>query len=319
MILSSRIAAVGSYLPKRILSNADLEKIVDTTDEWITARSGIKSRHIAAEGEYTSDLASKALLDALNNAGEKPDWIDGIIVATTTPDRVFPSVAAIVQNKVNLSQGMAIDINAVCSGFIYAMTIADSLIKSGVAKRIAVIGAETMSRILDWNDRSTCVLFGDGAGAVILEASSEQRLWHSYIMSDGSLNNILEVPGGVSEGNMADAKILMNGREVFRHAVDKMHSSAVQILAQASMAVADIDLMIPHQANSRIISMVADKLGIDAEKAVITLETQGNTSAATIPLAMDVAIKQGRMRRDMKVLLSAAGAGFTWGSLLFQY
>lgn len=319
MILSSRIAAVGSYLPKQILSNADLEKIVDTTDEWITTRSGIKNRHIAAEGEYTSDLAAKALQNALTNAGKQADWIDGIIVATTTPDRVFPSVASIVQNKLSLPQGMAIDINAICSGFIYALTIADSLIKAGAAKRIAVVGAETMSRILDWTDRSTCVLFGDGAGAVILEASPEKKLWHSHIMGDGSLNSILEVPGGVSEGHMAEAKVLMNGREVFRHAVEKMHSSAMEVLSQASMSPDDVDLVIPHQANSRIIAMVADKLGIPAEKTILTLDNHGNTSAATIPLAMDVAIKQKRLHRGMKVLLSAAGAGFTWGSILLEY
>lgn len=319
MILSSRIVGVGSYLPDRILTNCDLEKVVDTTDEWITGRTGIKARHIAAVGEYTSDLATKALLAALANAGKGVDWLDGVIVATVTPDKIMPSTAAIVQNKAKLPCGLALDINVVCSGFIYALTVADSLIKTGVAKRIAVIGAETMSRILDWTDRSTCVLFGDGAGAVILEASTEPLLWYSNITSDGALNDILDVPGGVSMGNMHEAKLVMNGREVFRHAVDKMCTSSMAVLAKASMLPADVDLIIPHQANARIISMVAARLGIPEEKAVVTIQNQGNTSAATIPLAMDDAIKQKRLCSGMKILLTAAGAGFSWGSILMQY
>lgn len=316
-MLSSRIISVGGYLPKKILSNLDMEKLVDTTDEWIFTRSGIRNRHIAGDSEFTSDLASKALLDAMDKLDNKN--VDGIIVATTTPDRIFPSVAAIVQNKMSLLQCMAVDINAVCSGFIYAMTIADSLIRTGALKRVAVIGSETMSRILDWNDRSTCVLFGDGAGAVILEESKENKLWFCDVMSDGSLNDILYVPSGVSEQSEEGSKIVMNGREVFRHAVDKMCSSAMKVISEAGISINDIDLLIPHQANARIISMVGEKLGIAKEKVIVTLENQGNTSAATIPLAINEAIKQNRLKRGMKVLLTAAGAGFTWGSILFEY
>lgn len=317
MSLSSRIISVGGYLPKKILSNSDIEKLVDTTDEWIFTRSGIKNRHIADDSEFTSDLACNALLDALNKLDDRK--IDGIIVATTTPDKIFPSVAAIVQNKISLPRCMAVDINAVCSGFIYGMTIADSLIRAGTLRRVAVIGSETMSRILDWNDRSTCVLFGDGAGAVILEACSKDKLWYSDVMSDGSLNDILYVPSGVSEQNDEGSKIVMNGREVFRHAVDKMHSSAMKVISESGLSISDIDLLIPHQANARIISMVGEKLGIQEEKVILTLENQGNTSAATIPLAINKAIAQGRLKRGMKVLLTAAGAGFTWGSILFEY
>ena len=318
MSISSSIIATGSYLPRKILLNSDLEKIIDTTDSWIVERTGIKSRHIAAEGELTSDLGAKALNNALSKAGIDAASLDGVIVATTTPDQIFPSTAAIIQRKANLKPGFALDMNAVCSGFIYALCVADSLIKTSVVKRIAVIGAETMSRIIDWQDRNTCVLFGDGAGAVILEAVNEKKTWEACLSCDGTLNDILHVPGGVSSG-YANEKLQMQGREVFRHGVDSMIASSLQVLEQAHMSVDQVDIMIPHQANIRMLEMVASRLAMPIDKVAITLDTQGNTSAATIPLAMDMMLNAGRMQRGMHVMLSAAGAGFSWGSILFNY
>lgn len=314
----SKIIAVGGYLPSNCVSNEELSKTVDTSDEWIVERTGIKFRHIAEDGEYTSDLASKALLDALSKFQVNTDELDGIIVATTTPDVIFPSTACLVQKKIGMRHGFAFDISAVCSGFIYAVSIANAMIKSGAAKRIAVIGSETMSRILDWGDRSTCVLFGDGAGAVILEASEREGIIDVSIASDGNFENILNVPGGVSMGNM-DASIFMNGRDVYRHAVEKFVSVSKEQLEQNNFAVQDLNWYIPHQANKRIIDAVGMRMGIDLDKVVVTVDMHANTSAATIPLALNEIYKSGKLKGGDLIQMPALGAGLTWGSLLMRW
>jgi 3-oxoacyl-[acyl-carrier-protein] synthase-3 len=321
-MLVSKIIATGSYLPGKIVSNNDLSKIVDTSDEWITSRTGIKSRHIADNNEFTSDLAAKSLEDALTNYNLSPNDIDGIIVATTTPDLVFPSTATLVQQKVGVKKGFAYDINAVCSGFIYALSIADSMLKNKLASRIAVIGAETMSRILDWNDRSTCILFGDGAGTVILEASQSTQqsltgILYNKIEADGTYSEILKVDGGVSKIH-PDAKLTMSGREVFKNAIDKMSSSILQALEALSLTLDDLDYVILHQANQRIIEAVQDKLGVDAKKMISTIENHGNTSAASIPLALDNKIKSNIIKKGDTLAFAAIGAGITWGCSIIK-
>lgn len=314
----SRIAGTGSYLPEKILTNAELESMVDTTDEWIVTRTGIRERHIAAEGEFTSDLAYHAARRAIQSAGIEAQDIDLIIVATTTPDRVFPSTACLMQDKLGISSCPAFDIQAVCSGFVYAMATADSFIKSGAAKCALVVGAETMSRITDWTDRSNCILWGDGAGAVIMTVSKEPGILSSHLHADGSYTNLLNVPSGVSRRDGGNT-IVMEGNPVFKVAVNTLDLIVDETLAANGLQKSDIDWLVPHQANIRILQSTAKKLGMSMERVVVTVDTHGNTSAASIPLALDVAVRDGRIKRGETVLMEAFGGGFTWGSVLLKY
>ena len=314
----SRIAGTGSYLPEKILTNADLERMVDTTDEWIFTRTGIRERHIAAEGEFTSDLSTQAARQAIKAAGIQAQDIDLIIVATTTPDRVFPSTACLMQDKLGISGCPAFDIQAVCSGFVYAMATADSFIKSGAAKCALVVGAETMSRITDWTDRSNCILWGDGAGAVIMTASDESGILSSHLHADGSYTNLLNVPSGVSKRD-GGGTIVMEGNPVFKVAVNTLDAIVDETLAANGLKKSDIDWLVPHQANIRILQSTAKKLGMDMERVVVTVDKHGNTSAASIPLALDVAVRDGRIKRGETILMEAFGGGFTWGSVLLKY
>lgn len=320
----SVIRGVGAYLPKRVMTNADLAKIVDTTDEWIVGRSGIRARHIAAEGELTSDLGIAAAKQALVRAAIDPIDIDLIICATATPDRTFPATAVAIQRGLGVTKGAAFDVQAVCSGFIFALTIADNFLKAGQFKRAVVVGAETFSRILDWTDRSTCVLFGDGAGAVVLEAqpqhgSLEDRgILASRIRSDGRFEDLLYVDGGPGSTKTV-GHLRMNGREVFRHAVQKISGVIEETLVMTGFAPDEIDLYVPHQANKRILDGIAKKLGVDPAKIVVTLDRHGNTSAASIPLALNYAFEEHRVKVGDLVLLEAMGGGFTWGALLVRW
>jgi 3-oxoacyl-[acyl-carrier-protein] synthase-3 len=316
--IKTKILSCGSYFPKKILSNKDLEEIVDTSEEWITERTGIKQRHIAEKGEYTSDLGYEASLDALKKAGLRASDIDAIIVATTTPDNIFPSTATKIQAKLGMNSGFAFDVQAVCSGFVYAMSIANKFIKSGSAQNILVIGAETLSRILNWEDRNTCVLFGDGAGAVILSVSdTDSDIIDDKLYSDGSLYDILNTSGGPSMGG--EGKITMQGKEVFKNAVKKMSSSVLEILEKNNLSTEDLDLLIPHQANQRILASVQKKLGLKDSQVISTVSEHANTSAASIPLALNVALQEKRLKRGDMVVLEALGAGLTWGSILLKY
>ncbi len=320
MSIKSVIRATGSYLPERIMSNADLEKLVETTDEWIVQRSGIRERRIAAPEEKTSDLAVRAAQAALQRAGLKPQDIDGIIVATTTPDQTFPSVAVSVQKALDIPVCTAFDIQAVCSGFVYALSVADNFIKAGQLKRILVIGAEKMSALLNWEDRTTCVLFGDGAGAVILEAqdgAGNRGIISSHLYADGRLKDILYTDGGPSTTGQS-GHIVMHGREVFKYAVNLMAEVVEEALQSNGMTAADIDWLVPHQANSRIIEATAKKLNLPMEKVVVTVERHGNTSAASIPLAFDEAVRDGRIKPGQTVLFEAMGGGLTWASALVR-
>lgn len=314
----SRIAGTGGYLPKRIMTNAELETMVDTTDEWIVSRTGIRERHIAAEDEFTSDLAYEAGRQAIESAGIRPQDIDMIIVATTTPDRVFPSTACLVQDKLGISGCPAFDIQAVCSGFIYALSMADSFIKSGGARQILVIGAETMSRITDWTDRSNCILWGDGAGAVVLQASDEPGILSCHLHADGSYTDLLNVPTGVSKRE-GGKTIEMAGNPVFKVAVNTLDAIVDETLAANNMDKSEIDWLVPHQANIRILQATAKKLGMGMERVVVTVDKHGNTSAASIPLALDAAVRDGRIKRGETLLMEAFGGGFTWGSVLVKY
>ncbi|MFD1252344.1 MULTISPECIES: beta-ketoacyl-ACP synthase III [Devosia] len=320
----SVIRGVGSYLPANVVSNAELAKTVDTSDEWIQQRVGIKQRHIAAEGEFTSDLAVAAGRAALENAGLTPDDIDLIIVATTTPDYTFPAAATLVQMKLGMSHGFAFDIQAVCSGFVYAVTTADSYIKNGLANRVLVIGAETFSRLLDWTDRTTCVLFGDGAGAVVLErvelaeGEPERGIIASALRSDGKHWDKLYVDGGPSTTGTT-GHVHMQGPEVFRHAVGKITDVVYSALEKSGHTVADLDWFVPHQANRRIIEGAGAKLGLPPEKVVMTVEQHANTSAASVPLALSVAVADGRIKPGDLVMLEAMGGGFTWGASLIRW
>jgi 3-oxoacyl-[acyl-carrier-protein] synthase-3 len=319
-MISSKIVGVGSYLPEKILTNDDLEQMLDTSDEWIQARTGIKKRHIADENQKTSDLATIAVENALKNANLSSNDLDALILATTTPDLIFPATAVRVQNNIKMNSGFAFDIQAVCSGFLYALQLGDSLIKSNKAKRVAIIGAETMSRIIDWTDRSTCVLFGDGAGSVILEkteSNEHQGIIDIELFSDGSLQDILVVNGGVSGGNL-DKKIEMNGREVFRYAVTKMPKSIQSIMNKNQITLENLDWVLLHQANERITKAVVDKLGIDIEKAVSTVSHHANTSAASIPIALEHYISSGKVKTGDLIALAAVGGGLTWGSALLK-
>lgn len=324
MPISSIILSTGSYLPEKVMTNADLEKIVDTTDEWIFQRSGIKSRHIAAKGESTGDMAIAAARKALEAANLQPSDIDGVVVATTTPDRTFPSVAVKVQGELGMPQGLAFDVQAVCTGFVYALATADNFIARGQAKRILVIGAEKMSSIVDWNDRTTCVLFADGAGAVILEAKENndgiagQGIHSTHLYADGARRELLQTSGGVSTTG-ENGHIEMQGREVFKYAVTYMADVVEETLSHNRITPEDIDWLVPHQANIRIIEGTANKLGMDMDKVVVTVDHHGNTSAASIPLALDEAVRDGRIKRNQMLLIEAMGGGLTWGAALVRY
>ena len=322
-MIYSNITGTGGYLPEKVVTNADLEKIVDTTDEWITSRTGIKKRHLVVDGETTCDLAEKAALKAMDAAGLTKDDIDLIIVATTTADRVFPSTACLLQDRLDIHGCAAFDVQAVCTGFVYALGIADKFIKSGSHKTALVIGAETMSRTVDWNDRTTCVLFGDGAGAVILQASDTPGILSTHLHADGKYKELLTVPAGVSENpalfRSGEAYMQMKGNEVFKMAVNTLGRIVDETLAANHMEKSDIDWLVPHQANIRIINATAKKLGMSMDHVVVTVHEHGNTSAASVPLALDVAVRDGRIKRGETILLEAFGGGFTWGSALIKF
>jgi 3-oxoacyl-[acyl-carrier-protein] synthase III len=316
----SRIIGTGSYLPAKLLTNAELAATVDTSDEWIQQRTGIRERHIAADGEYASDLALQASRRALEMAGIAPDKLDLIIVATTTPDMIFPSTACILQSKLGVKNMPAFDVQAVCSGFVYGLTIADQFMRSGQYEHILVVGAEVYSRILDWSDRGTCVLFGDGAGAVVLKRSAEPGILAAKMHADGSHAAILSVPGGVCGGKVSGRPLLqMDGGAVFKFAVKVLEEVALETLAAAGLQKSDIDWLIPHQANIRIIQATAKKLGLTMERVITTVDRHANTSAASVPLALDEAVRDGRIRPGHRVMLEGVGGGFTWGAVLLQW
>ncbi len=321
MTTYARIIGVGSYLPERILTNAELEKMVDTSDDWITSRTGIRQRHIAAPAQLTSDLATQASRHALDYAGIDASSLDLIILATTTPDRIFPSTACLVQERLGAPRCPAFDLQAVCTGFVYALSIADKFIRTGSAKRALVIGAETFSHLVDWTDRGTCVLFGDGAGAAILEASSEPGIYSTHLYAEGQYNASLTAQGYVSEGCLQGGSgfTYMNGGEVFKLAVTNMSAAAEEALIANNFNVNDLDWLVPHQANTRILSAVAKKLQIAEEKVVQTVAHHGNTSAASVPLALDTAVRDGRIQAGHLLMLSAMGGGFTWGSAVLRF
>ncbi len=318
--IRSVISGVGSYLPERIVTNDELSKTVDTSDEWIRNRSGIHERRIAADGQYTSDLGTQAAKNALEDAGLSADDLDLIIVATTTPDFTFPSTATIIQENLGMRQGAAFDIQAVCSGFIYAVHIADAMLKAGPYKRVLVIGAETFSRILDWTDRTTCVLFGDGAGAMILsrEENAENGIINNFIRSDGRYCNLLQVDGGPSRTQTV-GHVRMEGKQVFKHAVKDIALAMKSCAAEVDLEPSAIDWFVPHQANQRILDGVARQLGLKPEQVISTVAKHANTSAASVPLAFDAAVKDGRIKRNDLIMLEAFGGGFTWGATLLRY
>lgn len=320
MLNHTKILSCGSYLPDKILTNDDLAKMVDTNDVWITERTGIKQRHIAADNEYCSDLGYKAAQIALEKSQLTNNDIDGIIVATTTADNIFPATATKIQHKLNIKNAFAFDVQAVCSGFVYGLTLADLYIKSGKANNILVIGAETLSRILDWQDRNSCILFGDGAGAVILSknTTTESNIIDSEIHSDGSLYEILNTNGGPSLTKGAGV-ITMQGKEVFKNAVTKMSNSVKNLLAKNQLDIDEINLLIPHQANQRILSAVGKKLNLPTQKVISTVNLHANTSAASIPLALSIALDNNRVTRGDYVIFVALGAGLTWGSILLKW
>ena len=319
----SRITGTGRYLPERVLTNAELEKMVDTTDEWIRTRTGIERRHIAADGQTTSDLAEAAARNAMEAAGVGPKDIDFIVVGTTTPDVVFPNVGCIVQQKLGIGGFAAFSVEAACSGFIYALSVADRFIATGQARRALVIGAETLSRMTDYSDRSTCVIFGDGAGAVVLEPSEEEGVISTHLRADGNYRDLLYHPYGTSKiqqpGETEGPFIHMKGNEVFKVAVKKLESIVDETVAANSLERGSIDWLIPHQANLRIIQLTAKRLGMSMDKVILTLQDHGNTSAASVPMALDVAVRDGRVKRGELLLLEAFGGGFTWGSALVRY
>ena len=323
--MTTRAVVIGSghYLPERIVPNAEFEQIVETSSEWIVARSGIERRHFAAEGEMTSDLAAHAARAALADAGITANELDALIVATSTADLTFPSAATMVQAKIGMMGGFAFDVQAVCAGFIFAMAQANALILSGQAKRVMVIGAETFSRLMDWTDRTTCVLFGDGAGAVILEAQTgagsarDRGILACDLNSDGRHRELLYVDGGVSTGTVGHLR--MEGKEVFRHAVEKLAQTAQNALDKAGLDSGDVDWIVPHQANIRIIQGTAKKMNLPMENVVVTVQDHGNTSAASIPLALDAGVRSGQMKPGQLVMLEGVGGGFAWGSVLLRY
>jgi 3-oxoacyl-[acyl-carrier-protein] synthase-3 len=319
----SRIVGTGGYLPEKVLTNADLERMIETTADWIVERTGVEERHIAAPGETTCDLAEHACRRALDASGLEPGDIDLIVLGTTTPDHVFPSVATQLQHRLGCYGGAAFDVQAVCTGFVYALDIADRFIRTGAARRALVVGADTFTRIIDWNDRGTCILFGDGAGAVVLAGADEPGIIDSRLGADGRYKELLWVPAGVSGGydqtRQNAAFVEMRGSEVFKVAVTTLKDIAEQILAANQMTVADVDWLIPHQANRRILAATAKRLGLPAERMVDCVRTHGNTSAASVPLALDVAVRDGRIQRGQTLLLEGFGGGFTWGAVLVKY
>ncbi|UWQ19588.1 ketoacyl-ACP synthase III [Jannaschia sp. M317] len=318
------IRGVGHYLPERIVENSWFESFLETSDEWIKSRSGIERRHFAAEGQMTSDLATAAAQAALDDAGLQADDIDAIILATSTPDLTFPATATIVQQKLGMTRGFAFDVQAVCAGFVYALTNADGLILSGQAKRVLVIGAETFSRIMNWEDRTTCVLFGDGAGALVLEAgegagtSDDRGILATDLHSDGRYRDILQVSGGVS-ATQTTGHLMMAGKEVFRHAVEKLAASTIAVMDKGGVTAEQIDRVVPHQANIRIITRTAAKLNLPMDKVIVTVADHGNTSAASIPLAMSVAKASGQLREGDLTVTEAIGGGLAWGALLLRW
>ncbi|WP_147651853.1 beta-ketoacyl-ACP synthase III [Vulcaniibacterium gelatinicum] len=320
----ARIAGTGSYLPSKVLTNDDLARFVDTSDEWISARTGIRQRHVAAEGETTCDLAYHAATRAMEAAGVTADELDLIVVGTTTPDLIFPSTACLLQARLGASGCGAFDVNAACSGFIYGLTVADKFIRGGNARTALVVGSETLTRMLDWSDRSTCVLFGDGAGAVVLKADHETGILSTHLHADGAKKELLWNPVGVSAGFKpgepnAGVRVLMTGNEVFKHAVKALDSVVEETLEANGLDRHDIDWLIPHQANLRIIEATAKRLDMPMDRVIVTVDRHGNTSSGSVPLALDEAIRSGRVQRGQLLLLEAFGGGFTWGSALLRY
>lgn len=322
-MVNSKITGTGSYLPEKILTNHDLEKMVDTSDEWIIERTGIKKRHIAEEGQTTCDLAEPAARLAMEMAGKTADDIDLIVFATTTPDLIFPSTACLLQARLGIAGCAAFDVQAVCAGFIYALGVADKFIKSGTHKCALVVGAETISNILDWTDRTTCILFADGAGAMVLEASEEAGVLSTHLHADGKYENLLRTKGGIAKNkailDSGGAYVEMRGNEVFRMAVNTLGRIVDETLAFNNMKKSDIDWLVPHQANIRIIKATAKKLKMNMDHVVVTVDEHGNTSAASVPLALDTAVRDGRIKHGEIVMLEAFGGGFTWGSALIRW
>lgn len=319
----ARITGTGSYLPEKCLTNFDLEKIVDTTDQWIRERTGIEKRHVALEGQSTVDLAERAARHAIEAAGLQPQDIDLIVMATTTPDRIFPSSACLLQSRLDIHGCAAFDVQAVCTGFVYALGVAEKFIKTGSAKKALVVGAEVISRLLNWEDRGTCVLFGDGAGAVVLEEDEETGILSTHLHADGDYEALLRVPFGVSQGmehmDEINSKIEMRGNEVFKMAVNTLGRIVDETLEANNLRKSDIDWLVPHQANIRIIHATARKLKMPLDQVVVTVTEHGNTSAASVPLALDTAVRDGRIKKNEMVLLEAFGGGFTWGSALLRF
>lgn len=319
----SRITGTGSYLPEKVVTNADLEKLVDTSDEWIVTRTGVRERRVAAEGENTVDLAEHATYRAIEAAGINTSDIDLIVLATTTPDQVFPATACLLQKRLGIHGCPAFDVQAVCTGFVYALDVADKFIRTESSKCALVVGAETFSRIIDWTDRATCVLFGDGSGAVIIQAADAPGILSSHLHADGQYTSLLEVPAGVSQGydkvRNGQAYVRMGGSEVFKVAVNTLGQIVDETLQANNMQKSDITWLVPHQANIRIIAATARKLGMSMDNVVVTVDRHGNTSAASIPLALDEAVRDGRIKRGDTVLMEAFGGGFTWGSVLLKY
>jgi len=319
----SRITGTGGYLPDKVMTNHDLEKIVETSDQWIRERTGISKRHIAADGQNTVDLAEHAARRALESAGRDVQDVDLIIVATTTPDQVFPSTACLLQKRLDRHGCAAFDIQAVCTGFVYALAVADKFIKTGAAKCALVVGAETLSRVLDWTDRSTCVLFGDGAGAVVVEAGDEPGILSTHLHADGAYEGLLTIPGGISQGydsfKGGNGYVKMKGNEVFKVAVNTLGRIVDETLEANNMSKSDVDWLVPHQANIRIIQATARKLKMSMDHVVVTVDEHGNTSSASVPLALDVAVRDGRVKPGETLLMEAFGGGFTWGSVLLRF
>ena len=323
-LIYSRIAGTGSYLPEKVVTNADLEKIVETTDEWIASRTGIRERRRAADGETTGDLAFYAATHALEAAGVKASEIDLIVLGTTTPDLIFPSTACLLQHRLGANGCAAFDVNAACSGFLYALGVADQFVRSGQSKKALVVGSETLSRMIDWTDRSTCVLFGDGAGAVVLEASNEPGIITTKLHADGGYKHLLYNPVGVSAGFRDDEpnhgiRVMMTGNEVFKVAVKTLDRIVGETLEAAGMHESDVDWLIPHQANLRIIEATARRLGLSMDRVIVTVDRHGNTSSGSVPLALDEAVRSGKIQRGQTILLEAFGGGFTWASALLKY
>ncbi|MEX2495678.1 MAG: beta-ketoacyl-ACP synthase III [Woeseia sp.] len=322
-MIYSRIAGTGRYLPERILTNADLERMVDTTDEWIRSRTGVERRHIASEDQTTSDLCVGAAQIALETAGVTADEVDLIVVGTTSPDLIFPNIGTLVQHRLGIHGCPAFSIEAACTGFIYALTTADKFVRAGEAKCALVIGAEIISKLVDWNDRSTCVLFGDGAGAVVIKPSEMPGILSCHLGADGQYKDLLYYPVGASKdlhkAGLEDSRIIMIGNEVFKVAVKTLGNVAEEALRANKIDKSEVDWLIPHQANLRIIQATAKRLEVPMEKVVVTVQDHGNTSAASVPMALDVAIRDGRVRRDQLILMEAFGGGFTWGSVLMRY